>query len=228
MIGTKRGRGPDPEQHKLYLSIIKDLRERNRRLRQELRSRDVDPLTGLLTRRGGERALRAEANRLVRARHSNTKQEHRHHYRKGTEYLSVVFLDGDGIKRINDTYGHAAGDRVLKGIAAAITDSKRAYDTAYRYGGDEFIVVLPRTGKIGAMDFIDRVSMHITSSGTHLMRRFGAGMPDISVSGGSHTVSSNDVPSVDAAVKQLLQMADAAMYRKKAKRKREEKRKRKK
>ena len=87
----------------------------------------VDPLTGLLNRRVFSRDLRGELGRV-----------HRH---GGT--FSVVILDLDGLKAVNDSQGHAAGDAHLQALASAMRSCTRSEDSAYRIGGDEFALLLP-------------------------------------------------------------------------------------
>ena len=87
----------------------------------------VDPLTGLYNRRVAEERLASEASRS----------------RRNGQPLTVVSLDLDKFKQINDTYGHLAGDQVLKEFAARLNSAIRLSDLASRMGGDEFLVVLP-------------------------------------------------------------------------------------
>lgn len=89
----------------------------------------VDALTGLLNRRALERDLRREAGRAAR-----------HHRR-----FSLMVIDLDGLKKVNDTQGHLAGDAYLKSMAQALRNALRIGDSAYRIGGDEFVVLLPET-----------------------------------------------------------------------------------
>jgi diguanylate cyclase (GGDEF)-like protein len=109
----------------------------------------TDPLTGLLNRRGfaGELArARAGANRY-------------------NELGALVFIDLDGFKPVNDTYGHAAGDHVLKRVAQALADNVRATDRVARLGGDEFAVLLPRTRRDDGLvkaEALDRVINGLT------------------------------------------------------------------
>jgi diguanylate cyclase (GGDEF)-like protein len=95
------------------------------RLREQL---TIDDLTGVLGRRAGIAAL-LETIVLVR--------------RFRSAELIVAFLDVDGLKRINDTRGHAAGDRSLIAVAEAVTSVLRRNDIVFRYGGDEFVCALP-------------------------------------------------------------------------------------
>ena len=95
---------------------------------------ETDRLTGLLNRAGFLSRLDAEANRARRC-----------HWP-----LAVGFLDCDNFKQVNDQQGHLAGDEVLKLTAAAIADNVRNYDSAARFGGDEFVVLWPVLSAAGA------------------------------------------------------------------------------
>jgi diguanylate cyclase (GGDEF)-like protein len=86
-----------------------------------------DDLTGALRRGSGTLALQREIDRARRI---------------GTRGVVVAFIDVDGLKRINDTQGHAAGDEVLRHVVSAMRERVRSYDLVFRYGGDEFICVL--------------------------------------------------------------------------------------
>lgn len=101
----------------------------------------VDALTGLLNRRALERDLRREAGRAAR-----------HHRR-----FSLMVIDVDGLKKVNDNDGHAAGDALLKSLAQALRNALRIGDTAYRIGGDEFVVLLPETDEGRAESVAQRV-----------------------------------------------------------------------
>lgn len=108
--------------------------DRTRRESHLAESALTDPLTGLANRRVAMRVL----GRL----------------RDGD---SVVVVDLDHFKQINDTSGHAAGDTVLRAFAATLRGVVRASDTAARFGGEEFLLLLPRTDVAGAVELLDRV-----------------------------------------------------------------------
>ncbi len=105
----------------------------------ELRS-ERDPLTGLLNRRGFEKAGRVEIERA------------RRHHRP----IALAFLDIDDFKRINDQKGHAAGDRVLQLVGTTLL-SGRKFDLVARVGGDEFVILMPETTERGAQIAVDRI-----------------------------------------------------------------------
>ncbi len=95
----------------------------------------ADDLTGALRRRAGLDALQREIDRARRM---------------GSDGIVVIFLDIDGLKRVNDVQGHAAGDRLLVDLVASIRKRVRSYDLVIRYGGDEFVCALIHVGMADA------------------------------------------------------------------------------
>jgi diguanylate cyclase (GGDEF)-like protein len=108
----------------------------------------VDELTGSPNRRVFLERLESEVDRCARL---------------GTR-LSVVFVDIDHFKRINDDYGHQVGDTVLKGIFARLEESLRAYDFVGRYGGDEFVMALPGNDAEGGAAVAERLRESVQES----------------------------------------------------------------
>ena len=121
--------------------------------------------------------------------------------------FSIVFLDVDGLKRINDTYGHLAGDALLREVSNALTDAVRGEDVVARYGGDEFVVLLPATGASAAAVVAQRISDGIAR------HRFMAGRDLLQIPGVS--LGTATFPQDGATAEELLAAADATLYRQK-------------
>ena len=111
----------------VYQGIIRDVTELLRQQEELTFLASHDPLTGLLTRSALNDVLSLEIARAMR----------------NLERLAVFYLDLDKFKQVNDIHGHAAGDRVLKEVAARLREALRASDTVARLGGDEFVALLP-------------------------------------------------------------------------------------
>lgn len=149
-----------------------------------MRLATVDELTGLYNRRFLETHLDRELNRA----------------RRYGQRFSIVFLDLDDFKHVNDTYGHAVGDEVLRCFSKMLRGYLRREDVAARYGGEEFVVIMPQTGSAGAGTFASRV-LH------ELRGRQCAEDIQITFSGGIATY-----PDHGYSVYELLKNADAALY----------------
>lgn len=159
---------------------------RNARLLAEReRLARLDGLTGLANRRALDATLTAEVERA----------------RRSEEPLSVVVVDLDHFKLINDVQGHQAGDEVLRTVARLLAGSVRASDTAARYGGEEFALVLPSCGVEGALRVAEAARSAV------------AGHPDLGGLTLSAGVATLDTWAPDAAG--LVRAADAALYRSK-------------
>jgi diguanylate cyclase (GGDEF)-like protein len=118
--------------------------------------------------------------------------------------LSLLFIDLDGFKSINDTHGHLCGSRALVEAAALIRQSARETDVVSRFGGDEFALILPDTGSEGAAAVGERIRDRINAHGFLA----GDGLDiHLTVSVGVATL-----PDVAASAEGLLQAADEAMY----------------
>lgn len=152
---------------------------------------DTDQLTGLYNRRMLMRRL---------------DHEHARHLRGGQQF-SILMLDIDHFKRINDSYGHGVGDQVLSGLAQVLTSCTRKTDTLARTGGEEFMLLMPMTDGTGVAVRAQRLCD--TVSATPLMTDAGALTITISVGGAVVQVS-------DQSDDRLVSRADAALYRAKA------------
>ena len=106
----------------------------------------IDPLTGCYNRREFESQLKRNIAGATRYQSD----------------LSVFMFDLDHFKRINDTYGHQAGDKVLQDVVSLVQRNIRSGDILARYGGEEFIAILPETGKVKAMELADRLRRKIS------------------------------------------------------------------
>ena len=118
--------------------------------------------------------------------------------------LSLLFIDLDGFKRINDTHGHLYGSRALVEAAGLIRQSARETDVVARFGGDEFALILPDTGSEGAAAVGDRIRDKVDAHG--FLQRDGLNI-HLTVSVGVATL-----PDVAASAEGLIQAADEAMY----------------
>lgn len=118
--------------------------------------------------------------------------------------LSLLMIDIDHFKRVNDTWGHAAGDTVLRNIAQLIRLALRDVDIAGRYGGEEFVVLLPETEIDGAMQIAERLRLSV--AGTPVPQESGPPIP-VTVSVGVGQLAAEE------SGESLLSRADQAMYR---------------
>lgn len=154
-----------------------------------LQSARSDPLTGLYNREVFHATLVREIRRA-----------HRFH----TD-LSLVLLDLDGFKEVNDRHGHLLGDRVLERVGSLLRRSIRETDLACRYGGEEFGIVLPQTDRLGAFEAAERIRVLVES-------RFGS--EDIEGVRVALTLSAGIAahPEDGATATEMVARADAALY----------------
>nr|WP_255699939.1 diguanylate cyclase [Jiella avicenniae] len=148
----------------------------------------LDPLTGLANRRSLERNSDAIIDRA----------------RRRNEPVAALVIDIDHFKRVNDRFGHEMGDTMLRTVAATILANLRAGDAAARYGGEEIVVLLPRTGAAEASRIAERIRAAIGREIHHL-----AGTPQtltVSIGVCSHRGD-------DLNFKTLFKAADEALYR---------------
>jgi diguanylate cyclase (GGDEF)-like protein len=118
--------------------------------------------------------------------------------------LSLIIADVDNFKTINDTYGHLAGDQILKAVSNSLQNALRNSDTVARYGGDEFAIILPETSKIDAMAVAERLRENIAA----LNLEYDGRLLSATVSIG---ISFLD-PSKNIDKTELIKEADSALY----------------
>jgi diguanylate cyclase (GGDEF)-like protein len=147
----------------------------------------TDPLTGVANRRGGEKHI---ANEVSRARREKRP-------------LSCILVDLDRFKLVNDTYGHQAGDQLLRDVSALLRRTVRAYDILVRWGGDEFLVVLPGVDLDTARLLAERIRNAVESLDTH-------GIGPITISAGASSFEK------DYDFMATLKVADRRLYQAKA------------
>jgi len=157
----------------------------------DLSSRDA--LTGLANRRQFDLALERETDRVARS----------------GEAALVLLLDIDHFKRVNDTYGHAAGDQVLQVVARTLQECVRPMDTVARYGGEEFAIVLPNCPPAFAQATAERVRRAVESRAVPLAQ--GITLSVTLSAGGAFAP-----PWVRSSARLWTERADAQLYRAKA------------
>ncbi len=127
--------------NKYYAAIVRDISENKSKEEELLKLASTDPLTGAFNRR--EFKSLAEQEGLRSQRYNRP--------------LSIMMLDLDHFKNLNDTYGHAAGDKALQNFTESCSEALRNMDLFGRWGGEEFVVLLPETDKPGAIIIADRL-----------------------------------------------------------------------
>jgi diguanylate cyclase (GGDEF)-like protein len=166
--------------------LADQLQQRNRELQALALN---DKLTGLLNRRAFDEALDREVSRS----------------RRLNKAISLLLIDVDHFKRINDVCGHLAGDRVLQELARLLRRQVREVDVPARYGGEEFAAILPHTGASGAFTAAERIrkaveAMRVEFEGQRLRTKVSIGIASVHEAGPSCTAVS------------LLRAADDALY----------------
>jgi len=149
----------------------------------------TDPLTGLPNRRRLQIHLDHEVAAARRGRP-----------------MALAIFDIDRFKHYNDTFGHIAGDEILKSVGGVLSRENRAMNVVARYGGDEFVSVLSETDLEGVRNFVDRVQARLKEE--DILKKFG-----ITLSVGCAEFD----PETMASVNDVLRAADADMYDNKAK-----------
>jgi len=187
--GVDRAAAPIDETLLVMVTEHISLALANIRLRETLREQSIrDALTGLYNRRLLEESLRRELSRAARKERA----------------LAVVVLDIDHFKQFNDTCGHDAGDLVLREVAGVVRRSIRDSDTACRFGGEEFVILLPEAGVEDARKRAEQIRTSISRMRlVHNGRELGTITASFGVAG---------FPVHGSQPEALLQAADAALY----------------
>jgi diguanylate cyclase (GGDEF)-like protein len=180
----------------LLLLLAKRLRKNNttvddniRLQREYQRNAMVDALTGLYNRRWLEEAL----PRFVKR------------YTRSEAPLTLLMIDIDHFKRINDTHGHASGDHVLVTVSHTLRSAVRPTDFIARYGGEEFAVILPDTGPRAALGVAERLRVAVKA--TPVRKSDGNALPPVTISiGGAGFDKTNADPRA------ILEKADSNLY----------------
>lgn len=153
----------------------------------------TDPLTGLFNRRHLDRRLAEEAARALRH----------------DQPLACLFVDADHFKRINDHYGHAAGDHALIQLGRYLRSHLRISDIATRYGGEEFVILLPATSLASAKHLAERICAGVRDNPVSI----GVdGKLRLTVSIGVSSLPADFTGEAQDAAARLLQAADTAVY----------------
>ncbi len=180
----------------LLLVLVQRLRQNSALIlkTQELqreweRHATVDTLTGLYNRRWLDETLPRVVNRCGKA----------------NQPLSVIAIDIDDFKRYNDAYGHLAGDRVLYTVALCLLRNLRPDDLTARYGGDEFIILLPQASSQVTLNVARRLQYLVAE--TPITLSDGRELASVTISQGVAQMKDGDTPET------LLAAADAALYR---------------
>lgn len=143
------------EEEPFFTAIVRDVSERKRLEAAVLKLARTDHLTGLLTRRAGQELIDREAMRC-------------HRY---GGMLSFILFDIDHFKAINDGAGHGAGDMVLHRIGAIVLERIRATDAAVRWGGEEFLLMLPHTPHSGAVELAEALRKRVEATAFDVVER---------------------------------------------------------
>jgi diguanylate cyclase (GGDEF)-like protein/PAS domain S-box-containing protein len=193
LLHIRGAAGRSIEQRRPFLHIVAEnlaLGLANVRLRAALRAQAIfDPLTGLYNRRFMSEAIERELDLASRR----------------SDSLALVMADVDHFKRLNDSFGHEAGDTVLREIAAFIGAHIRSSDLACRYGGEEILIILPDTGLEAAQGFAEKLRLGVRELQPHAGAR---AIGPVTISLGVAAF-----PKHGQTTAELLRAADTALYR---------------
>lgn len=174
-----------------FSNLLDRLRLEIDSLRGELAeaAQNRDPLTGVLTRAGLLADLREQQAQV----------------RRGAQECALAMIDLDHFKDVNDRHGHAAGDAALRAAASCLQAKLRPYDHLYRYGGEEFLVVMPQAGIDGGREAAERLRAALAEQSVSLAG--GGGPARITASFGVAALGA------ERPVEESLDRADKALYR---------------
>ncbi len=175
------------EELKSRLKIGRRITELEQRIRRMART---DYLTGLLNRRAFMECLEGEICRSYREQRT----------------LGIVIMDIDHFKRVNDNFGHYAGDVVLQELSQLLVKTCRTYDFVGRYGGEEFIICLPGAGRLETCEVAERLRQRVEQEKIHLPEHQGS--VSVTASFGLACLSASQMKDAD----QLIREADDALY----------------
>ncbi|MGB0671869.1 MAG: diguanylate cyclase [Rhodospirillales bacterium] len=186
---ARRGEKPEIETYDAFMDSFRAFVAQARRLEKAFAtaSADLDPLTGLHNRQAMLRDLERERDRFARFGRPSC----------------VALADLDFFKKVNDTYGHAAGDRVLEKAAEVFLAGLRPYDSIYRYGGEEFVILLPEADLGGAKAVLERLRHDLENTTIDL----DSG-ESLHVTASFGTAALNDAQTIETT----LECADQALY----------------
>ncbi|HST49439.1 GGDEF domain-containing protein [Jatrophihabitans sp.] len=151
----------------------------------------TDPKTGLLNAVAWRQVAQKEVARAARDRHT----------------VAVLIIDMDRFKEVNDTYGHLVGDAVLISVAERLTTELRQYDSIGRFGGEEFVAILPEVDLATARAISDRILSRIRE-----LEVFSPNAPEVPVRGFSASIGLALYPNNGADIEGLMHVADSALY----------------
>ena len=181
---------PDQIQFGLLFASLTAIVINNAQLREALREQSIrDPLTGLFNRRYMEETLKREISRVTRRLHP----------------LGIIMLDIDHFKRFNDALGHAAGDALLRELGRFLQSHIRHEDVACRYGGEEFILIMPDA----SLEVVQQRAEHLLQATGEIQ------VQDVNQSRAGITLSLGVAvyPQHGRTIEAVLRAADAALYR---------------
>ncbi|MCP4596977.1 sensor domain-containing diguanylate cyclase [Neptuniibacter sp.] len=176
------------------IGFFHDLTERHNLERQLHKLSITDELTGLYNQRHFYQVLAKELDRSKRYKHD----------------LSLICFDLDNFKKVNDSLGHIEGDRILRTVGELLHEALRLSDIAVRYGGDEFMVLLPDTGIEAAAKTAERIRYLFNTKCPYSVEKGSGGIAKVSMSLGVTETNGSEKPD------QVVQRSDLAMYQSKS------------